>query len=173
MLLWRLTKSKIFSSQNKDAGKLIVQIQSTTDRLKSQEESLFQFKFKDRGKKKHILALKQAKGVFFYSNVLAKSLSHVCLFASLWTVTPQALLSLDSPGKNTGMGCHTFLQGIFLTHGLNPYFLHLQHWQVLQYQCYLGSPYLDEGQHFVPCRLLAIWERSIHMRKSHWLQSVI
>ena len=79
MLLWRLTKSKIFSSQNKDAGKLIVQIQSTTDRLKSQEESLFQFKFKDRGKKKHILALKQAKGVFSYSNVLAKSLSHVCL----------------------------------------------------------------------------------------------
>jgi len=24
----------------------------------------------------------------------------------------------DSPGKNTGMGCHTFLQGIFLTQGI-------------------------------------------------------
>ena len=30
----------------------------------------------------------------------------------------------DSPGKNTGVGCHV-LQGIFLTQGLNPYLLHL------------------------------------------------
>ena len=29
----------------------------------------------------------------------------------------------DSPGKNTGVGCHTLLQGIFLTQGLNPRFL--------------------------------------------------
>ena len=26
----------------------------------------------------------------------------------------------DSPGKNTGVGCHVLLQGIFLTQGLNP-----------------------------------------------------
>ena len=26
----------------------------------------------------------------------------------------------DSPGKNTGMGCHVLLQGIFSTQGLNP-----------------------------------------------------
>ena len=26
----------------------------------------------------------------------------------------------DSPGKNTGVGCHTLLQGIFPTQGLNP-----------------------------------------------------
>ena len=26
----------------------------------------------------------------------------------------------DSPGKNTGVGCHFLLQGIFLTQGLNP-----------------------------------------------------
>ena len=25
----------------------------------------------------------------------------------------------DSPGKNTGLGCHSLLQGIFLTRGLN------------------------------------------------------
>ena len=30
----------------------------------------------------------------------------------------------DSPGKNTGMGCQAFLQGIFPTQGLNPGFLH-------------------------------------------------
>ena len=26
----------------------------------------------------------------------------------------------DSPGKKTGVGCHTLLQGIFLTQGWNP-----------------------------------------------------
>ena len=36
----------------------------------------------------------------------------------------------DSPGKNTGMGCHVLLQGIFPAQGSNPYLLHLLHWQV-------------------------------------------
>ena len=30
----------------------------------------------------------------------------------------------DSPGKNTGVGCHALLQGIFLTQGLNLCLLH-------------------------------------------------
>ena len=30
----------------------------------------------------------------------------------------------DSPGQNTGVGCHALFQGIFLTHGLNPCLLH-------------------------------------------------
>ena len=30
----------------------------------------------------------------------------------------------DSPGKNTGAGCHFFLQGIFPTQGSNPDLLH-------------------------------------------------
>ena len=30
----------------------------------------------------------------------------------------------DSPGKNTGVGCHALLQGIFPTQGLNPGLLH-------------------------------------------------
>ena len=29
------------------------------------------------------------------------------------------LRSWDSPSKNTGVGCHALLQGIFLTQGLN------------------------------------------------------
>ena len=32
-------------------------------------------------------------------------------------------------GKNTGVGCHFLLQGIFPTQGLNPHLLHLLHWQ--------------------------------------------
>ena len=35
----------------------------------------------------------------------------------------------DSPGKNTGVGCHALLQGIFLSQGLNPCLLQLLHWQ--------------------------------------------
>ena len=35
----------------------------------------------------------------------------------------------DSPGENTGVGCHTLLQGIFLTQESNPSLLHLLHWQ--------------------------------------------
>ena len=34
-----------------------------------------------------------------------------------------------SPDKNTGVGCHDLLQGIFPTRGSGPSFLHLLHWQ--------------------------------------------
>ena len=35
----------------------------------------------------------------------------------------------DSPGKNTGVGCHALLQGIFSTQRSNLCLLHLLHWQ--------------------------------------------
>ena len=35
----------------------------------------------------------------------------------------------DPPGKNTGVGCHAFLYGIFQTQGLNLHLLCLLHWQ--------------------------------------------
>ena len=34
-----------------------------------------------------------------------------------------------SPGMNTGVGCHAFLQGIFPTQESNLHFLSLLHWQ--------------------------------------------
>ena len=40
-----------------------------------------------------------------------------------WTVAPQVPLLMDSPGKNTGVGSHSLLQGIFSAQGLNQ---HLQ-----------------------------------------------
>ena len=51
-------------------------------------------------------------------------LSRVQLFATPRTVACQAPLSMDCPGKNTGVGCRALLQGIFLTQGLNPGLLH-------------------------------------------------
>ena len=46
-----------------------------------------------------------------------------------WTVPHQDPLSVGFPGKNTGLGCHFLLQGIFLTQGLNPNLLCLLCWQ--------------------------------------------
>ena len=45
--------------------------------------------------------------------------SHVQLFATLWTIACKLLWPKDSPGKNTGVGCHFLLQKIFPTQGLN------------------------------------------------------
>ena len=56
-----------------------------------------------------------------------------------WTVVCKAPLSLGFPlGKNTRVGCHALLQGIFPTQGWNPGLLHLR-W-VLYYLSYQRSP---------------------------------
>ena len=53
--------------------------------------------------------------------------------------SPARLLCLwDFPGKNTGVGCHFLLQGIFLTQGLNPGLLHCR--QMLYPPSHQGSP---------------------------------
>ena len=53
-----------------------------------------------------------------------KLLSRVRLFATPWTVAYQAPLSMGFSGKNTGVGYHFLLQGIFPTQGSNPGLLH-------------------------------------------------
>ena len=57
-------------------------------------------------------------------------LSHVLPFVTLWTVAHQISLSIDSPGKNTGVGGHVLLQRTFLTQGSNP---GLQHCRQILY----------------------------------------
>ena len=53
------------------------------------------------------------------------SLSRVLLFCDTMDCSPSLLYPWDFPGKNTGLGCHFFLQEIFLTLGSNPSLLHL------------------------------------------------
>ena len=54
--------------------------------------------------------------------------SHVWLFCDPRDCNPPRLLCpWDFPDKNTRLGCHFLLQGIFLTQESNP---HLLHWQV-------------------------------------------
>ena len=48
----------------------------------------------------------------------------------------------DSSGKNTGMGCHALLQGIFPTQRLNPGLLHCR--QILHHLSCQGSPRILE-----------------------------
>ena len=52
--------------------------------------------------------------------------------------TMQLLCPLDSLGKNTGVGCHALLQGIFLTQESNLGLLHCG--QTLYHLSHQGSP---------------------------------
>ena len=46
---------------------------------------------------------------------------HLCPTVTPWTVAlPGSSVHGDSPAKNTGVGCHYFLQGIFPNRRLNP-----------------------------------------------------
>ena len=61
----------------------------------------------------------------------------------LWTAAHQAPLSMDSPVKNTGVGCHAHVRGIFLTQDQIPVFYVSQTgWSVLYHYLHLGSPVL-------------------------------
>ena len=49
-------------------------------------------------------------------------------FSLVWFFVTRLLCPWNSPGKNTGVGCHALLQGIFPTQGLNLGLLLLLHW---------------------------------------------
>ena len=72
--------------------------------------------------------------VLSQSVVSCNILTAVCVSYSLICLRPHGLYPArllcpwNSPGKNTGVGCHSLFQGIFLTQGSNP---HLLHWQVV------------------------------------------
>ena len=53
-----------------------------------------------------------------------------CLTLCYGPLSTKLLCPWDFPGKNTGVGCHALLQGIFPTQGLNLHLLCLVHWEV-------------------------------------------
>ena len=73
------------------------------------------------------------------------------------TVAARILCPWNSPGKNTGMGCHALLQGIFLTQGLKPGILHCR--QVHYHLSHQRSPEKGQGLS-TPVK---VW-RSSHVR---------
>ena len=61
----------------------------------------------------------------------AQLLSHVRLSVTHMDCSPRgSSVHGDSAGKNTRVGCHALLQGIFPTPGSNPCLLSILHWQV-------------------------------------------
>ena len=70
--------------------------------------------------------------------LLLSRFSRVRLCATPWTAAHQVPRPWDSPGKNTGVGCHFLLQGYFPTQGWNLGFLHCR--QILHQLSYEGSP---------------------------------
>ena len=61
----------------------------------------------------------------------------------------RVLFPQDSPGKNTGVGCHALLQGIFPTQGSNLRLLHCR--RILYPLSHLGSPdqcFKDSNKNF-------------------------
>ena len=100
-----------------------------------------------------------------FSLSLIRVLNHV-MSDSVWPcrLQPARLLyPWDSPGKNTGAGCHFLLQGIFLTQELNPHLLRLLHWQV-------GSPPLapPEKPSQFPSHSKKYRERGRSLRECSW-----
>ena len=61
--------------------------------------------------------------------VCAQLFSRVQLSVTRWTGPTGLLCPWNFPGKNTEVGCHFPLQGIFPTQGLNLYLLHPLHQQ--------------------------------------------
>ena len=64
--------------------------------------------------------------------------SCLTLYNSMDCSLPGSSIHGDSPGKNTGVGCHALLQGIFPTQGLNPGILHCR--QILYHLNHQRSP---------------------------------
>ena len=62
------------------------------------------------------------------STVLCCSVvSNSLWYCDLWST--KLFCPWNYPGKNTGVGCHFLLQGIFLNQGSNPCLLRFLHWQ--------------------------------------------
>ena len=76
----------------------------------------------------------------------SESVSCSVVFNPSWLhgLEPAGLLCLwNSSVKNTGLGCHFLLPGIFPTQGLNPGLLHCR--QILYYLSHQGSPHHLSG----------------------------
>ena len=76
----------------------------------------------------------------------SESVSHSVMSDSVTprTVAHQALCPGNFPGKNTGVGCHFLLQGIFLIQGSNLDLFHCS--QILYHLSYQGSPHKSSQQ---------------------------
>ena len=131
------------------SGKPLALARGAGLRMQMNKDVVYMYKGILWGRKKHeILPFAATFGLGgHYANIVHQlcvlsRFSHVWLLATLWTVAHQAPLSIDTPGKNTGVGGHALLQGIFPTQGLNPGLPCLLHCRRILYPLiHLGSPH--------------------------------
>ena len=62
--------------------------------------------------------------IYLYVACVLVPLSCPTLCDPIGCIPPGSSVHGDSPGKNTGVGCHALLQGIFLTQGSNSQLRH-------------------------------------------------
>ena len=67
---------------------------------------------------------------------------------------------LYSPGKNTGVGSHSLLQGIFPTQGLNPRLLHCR--QILYSLSHQESPFIYYIYYYIKSAILLTGKAKLH-----------
>ena len=88
--------------------------------------------------------LKNLNGIIIWAGDHACSSSGISCSVVSYSLQPRGLQPArllcpwDSPGKSTGVGCHSPLQGIFLTQRLNSGLLHCR--QILYHLSHQGSP---------------------------------
>ena len=83
---------------------------------------------------------------------------------------PRLLCPWDSPGHNTGMDCHSLLQGIFSTQGLNSDLLHCS--QIFYYLSHQGSHSIEVPSHHI-CYYMTSVARYHHRRANCMLDSSV
>ena len=74
----------------------------------------------------------------------------------------------NSPGMNTGVGCHALLQGIFPTQGLKPGPLKLSSFAKLMMNLSIQNVIPFLVQHLFPSRLRSIKERGLKLIRTLW-----
>ena len=83
---------------------------------------------------------------------------------------PGSFVHGDSPGKNTGVGCHVLLQGIFPTQESNPGLLHCR--QILYCLSHQGSPDPPRLQLKIQQAETKTWYNQINKNKNNFFKEV-
>ena len=109
-------------------------------------------------------------------------LSHVWLFATPWIAPTRLLCPWNFPGKNTRVGRHSLLQGIYPTQGSNLHFLCLLHWQadslptlspVMGWQLVHWNPYLIADFHGQWWKIDKLSWKNLEIMSSFFPQPII
>ena len=165
--------------------------------LKQMMRFLPQKNFRGGFWRSHHVNLNDSSDIILVYSLIWHSYSVLCLLAqscptlcNLMDYSPLgSSVHGDSPGKNTGVGCHAFLQGIFVTQGPNPGLPHGR--QLLYHLSHQGSPSILEwvaypfsrgtsqsrnrtgvfwitGGFFTSCATREVHNYSVFTLDSHW-----